>query len=177
MIVMGIDASTTSTGWSIFKDKELVDYGCIKPLGDDWRERLIDEGPELKKIVEKYHPEIVYMEDVPLKGKILKTLVILGAVQGFLYGVFSSLHVKIEFLLPSKWRSDIGLFDGTKDGTKRDIMKEKAIEKANKLFGLKLKYVSPKSLKNEDDTAEAILIAYSQIVKHNVRNLRRPKSQ
>lgn len=31
MVVCGIDASTKSTGWSIFDGKELTAYGVIKP--------------------------------------------------------------------------------------------------------------------------------------------------
>ena len=33
----------------------------------------------------------------------------------------------------------------------------------NKKFGLNLLWVAPKSKRNEDDVAEAILIAYSQV--------------
>lgn len=165
MIVMGIDASTTCTGWSIFDGKDLIDYGCIKPLGDDWRERMVAEGPEIIALIKKYNPEKIYMEDVPLEGKFSKTMVVLGAVQGFIYGIASSLNVPIVFLLPTQWRSDIKMFNGTRDGMKRDAMKEKAVKMANALFHLELDWIKPKSKKNQDDIAEAILIAYSQINK------------
>ena len=167
MIIMGIDASTTSTGWAIFDDKELKAYGLIKPNGEDWRERIGNQSPQLVEIISKYKPEKIYMEDVPLKSKYPKVLVQLGAVQGFIYGVTASVHVPVVFLGPSEWRSPMGLFNGTREGTKRDELKKKSIEKANKLFGLDLLWVSPKSTKNEDDIADAVLIAYSQIkVKH-----------
>ena len=108
------------------------------------------------------------MEDVPLKSKFPKVLVQLGAVQGFIYGVTASVHVPVVFLGPSEWRSPMGLFDGTREGTKRDELKKKSIEKANKLFGLDLLWVSPKSTKNEDDIADSILVAYSQINKKHI---------
>ena len=66
----------------------------------------------------------------------------------------------IHFLLPSQWRSDMGLFDGSKAGTKRDAMKEKAVLTANEIFGLKLKWVKPKYKLNDDDVAEIILISW-----------------
>ena len=62
MIVMGIDASTTSTGWAIFDDKELKAYGLIKPDGEDWRERIVNQAPQLVEIISKYKPEKIYME-------------------------------------------------------------------------------------------------------------------
>ena len=113
------------------------------------------------------------MEDVPLKSKYPKVLVQLGAVQGFIYGVTASVHVPVVFLGRSEWRSPMGLFDGTREGTKRDELKRKSIEKANKLFGLDLLWVSPKSKFNQDDEADAILIAYSQAMKKGIGTKRK----
>ena len=45
----------------------------------------------------------------------------------------------------------------------KDALKKAAVDKANNLFNLQLSWVKPKSKKNDDDIAEAILIAYSQI--------------
>lgn len=166
MVYCGIDASTTAVGWSIFNGTDLIDYGCFRPNGDDWRDRTQQIAPFIKRLLEKYHVDKVILEDVPLMGKRgNKTLVILGAVQGMLLGVTSSMNIPTEFILPSSWRSPIGLFDGTKAGTRRDEMKRKSIEKANEQFGLELKWVSPCSKKNDDDISDAILVAYSQINK------------
>ena len=81
-VILGLDASSASTGFSIFDNKGLAAYGIIKPEGNDWRERLVHQAPQLKEIIEKYHPTQIIMEDVPLNGKGgLKILVVLGAVQ------------------------------------------------------------------------------------------------
>lgn len=173
MITMGVDASTRSTGYSIFKNKELIDYGVIKPEGEDWRERIVNQAPELVKILAKYHPDKIYMEDVPLKAQNPKVLVQLGAVQGFFYGLAASLNIPIKFLIPSEWRSHMGLFDGTKAGTKRAEMKRKSVDKANQLFGLNLIWKSPSSKFNDDDVSDAILVAYSQI---KVQHIGQPNS-
>ena len=68
----------------------------------------------------------------------------------------------------------MGLFDGTKEGTKRTEMKRKSIEKVNELFGLGLVWKSPSSVRNQDDIADAVLVAYSQI---KVRHIGRPNSR
>lgn len=164
MITIGLDCSTKSSGWAIFDDDKLIDYGVIKSIMTDWRERLFHQGLMLGKVLDKYKPEKVFMEDVPLyhKGG-TKTLMMLGAVQGLVYGVVASRNIEIQFLQPASWRSPIGLFDGTKQGTHRDEMKKKSVEKANKLFGLELIYKSPSSKFNEDDISDAILVAYSQV--------------
>ena len=181
-VFMGIDASSSCTGVSVFINNELVYYEAIKPEGNNWRDRLFHEGPALSQIIQKYKPDKIYMEDVPLKASGgLKTLVILGGVQGFIYGVAASNNVPIEFVSPTSWRSMIGLFDGTKEGKKREVLKQKAIEKANDYFGLNLRWVSPSSKKNEDDIAEAILICAAMLgiitKKRKFGSNRKPKSQ
>lgn len=161
---MGIDASTTCTGVSIFEDNCLVYYTAIKPKGQDWRERLLQEGNPLSEIIEKFSPCKIYMEDVPLNPRGgVSTASKLGAVQGFIYGVASAHKVPIEFVLPTTWRSKIGMFDGTVEGKKREILKEKAVKMANNVFGLELLWVSSNSKKNEDDIAEAILICAAML--------------
>ena len=162
MIIMGIDASTTATGYSIFKDGKLTAYGCIKPKGEDWRERVMSESNTLRQVIDKFHPDKIYTEDVPLK-KGVSTLMKLSAVQGCILTIASLYQIEIEFLLPANWRSPLNLFDGTREGTHREVLKEKAIQMANNEFGLKLIWAGGKSKKSEDDIAEAILIAYSQI--------------
>lgn len=162
MISMGIDASTTSTGWSIFNGDKLIASGTIKPKGNEWRERVINEWDYYCKIVEKYSPEIIYMEDVPLKSG-NQTLLKLGAVQGVILALSAQYHIKVEYLLPSDWRRPLDLYDGTREGTHREVLKKKAIEMVNKVFDKSLLWVAPKSKRNEDDEAEAILVAYSQV--------------
>lgn len=164
-VILGLDASSASTGFSIFDNKGLAAYGIIKPDGNDWRERLVHQAPQLKEIIEKYHPTQIIMEDVPLNGKGgLKILVVLGAVQGMILGLASSYGIPIKFVTPNEWRSKVGLFTGNRDDTKRDEMKKKSVEFVNQEFGLKLKWISKSSKFNEDDISDSILIAYSQIL-------------
>lgn len=164
-IYCGLDCSTTATGWSIFQDKNLVAHGTIKPKSsDEWRDRIRQEWGALEDIVTTYNPEKIFIEDVPLKdGKL--TLVKLGAMQGLILALSAKYNIQMEFLLPSDWRQPLGLYDGTREGTHRDVLKKKAINMANEKFGLDLLWVAPKSKKNMDDEAEAILICYSQLKK------------
>ena len=175
MIVIGIDGSTSSSGWAVFESEECkrIDSGRIQPKGEDWREKIQEEWFMFVQIFEKYRPQKIYIEDVPMKdGK--PTILKLGAVQGMAICLAAQYGTEIQFLLPSEWRSGLSLYDGTRQGTHREVLKRKAVETANKLFGLELLWVKEKSKKNEDDEAEAILIAYSQIKK---RKFGRPKSQ
>lgn len=164
MITMGLDLSTKSTGYAIFDNTTLLNYGVIQTSHADWRERLVAQGAKLTEIIELYCPEKIYIEDVPLnlKGG-AKILVMLGAMQGLVYGLGASKNIDMCFIQPSEWRSPIGLYDGTKKGKKRNELKQKSVEKANELFGLNLIYKSPSSKFNCDDISDAILLCYSQV--------------
>ena len=175
MIVMGLDGSTTSSGWAIFESEgcKRIASGRIQPKGINWRDKIKQEWDMLNQLVETYNPQKIYMEDVPMKdGK--STILKLGAVQGMAICLASQYDVEIDFLLPNEWRSVLNLYDGTRQGTHREVLKRKAVETANKLFSLNLQWVKEKSKKNEDDEAEALLIAYSQI---KPRKFGKPKSQ
>ena len=175
MIVMGIDGSTSSSGWAIFESEDCkrIDSGRLQPKGDIWRDKIEQEWTMFSQIFEQYHPQKIYMEDVPMKdGK--STILKLGAVQGMAICLAAQYDAEIQFLLPNEWRSVLNLYDGTRQGTHREVLKKKAVETANKLFGLNLLWVKEKSKKNEDDEAEALLIAYSQI---KPRKFGKPKSQ
>jgi hypothetical protein len=162
--IIGLDCSTSATGYSVFDRNGLIAYGVIKPKSKDWRERIEELSVKLSEIFMKYRPIRAYIEDVPLKpGN--STILKLGAVQGMVLAVCAQYNCRPNFLLPSDWRGELGLYDGTRQGTHRDVLKQKAVQTVNDEFGVKLKWVAPKSKLNEDDTAEAILIAYSQILK------------
>lgn len=162
MIYCGLDLSTSCSGYSIFEDNNLIAYGAIKPKGNDWRERIMDETMQLAALLRKYNPDKLYIEDVPKKpGN--NTLLKLGAVHGMILSLCAGFKLNLTFLLPNEWRRKIGLYDGTRNGLKREVLKEKAVRMVNDVFNLGLKWVKPNSKLNDDDIAEAILIAYSQI--------------
>jgi Holliday junction resolvasome RuvABC endonuclease subunit len=176
MIGIGLDASTTCIGYSIWENDKLIDYGKIKPTKNDlkWRDRVCNFIPQLHDIINKYKPTVVKIEDIPLINKQMITLVQLGCVQGMILGLFNSNDILVEFVNVNTWRKDVDLFDGTKKGKERDILKQHSIEKANKLFNLNLNCILTKSgnynaNKSDDDIADAILIYASTLDKYKIK--------
>lgn len=177
MVSISIDASTTCIGWSIFEEDDLINCGKLKPNDNslEWRERVQWFIPNLQEIINKYKPQKMYIEDVPLmKTKGMKTLVQLGCVQGSLIGLCGANDIEMEFITVSTWRKNIGLFDGTEKGKERDEMKVKSLQKANELFNLDLACVFTKSgnyngAKSDDDISDSILIYCSTRDKYKVQ--------
>ena len=168
--ILGLDMSTLSSGYSVFNcKKKLVDYGVWKQDKKVlWRDRCINMGNELSKLIDVCSPSLIYCEDTILNGELggnVQAIKMLSVLQGIVLGVSNVHGVEIKFLMPSAWRRDLGVYDGTREGTKRPMMKYKTIQVVNQIYGLELFYNLniPKSVKNQDDIGDAIGIAHSQL--------------
>lgn len=161
---MGIDASTKCTGYSIFKDKELISYGKIPSLEDDnWRLRVTYMVDELEKLINQYHVNTVVVE-TPIKTiKNVNTLQLLFTLNGAILGMT---HIKGINFIPIEvngWRKKLGLLkDIPRDAKdKKAILKERSVKMANDIYGLNLIWKSPSSKFNDDDISDAILLVNS----------------
>lgn len=170
-MTLGLDMSSKSSAYSIFDGEKLVEYALWKIPDDiiDWRERILWMGKQLNDCIRTHNIDKIYCEDVPLIMNNPQTLKILSALQGVIIGVVASNDLLVEFINVSKWRSDIGLFKGTRDKMGREEMKKSSIEYANETFGLKLIWKSPTSKFNMDDLSDAINVAWSQIHKKKTK--------
>ena len=74
-------------------------------------------------------------------------------------------NINFSFYAPSAWRSLIGLYDGTRNGMKRNVQKQRAIDKINSLYNLNFIYneVETKTKHTDDDKAEAICLGLAYI--------------
>lgn len=85
-IILGIDPGYARAGWSILEKSgqnlKLAKYGCIEtPKGMEHAERLKFLNSELEKIIKKYKPEILAIEDL-FFFKNLKTAIKVAEARG-----------------------------------------------------------------------------------------------
>lgn len=166
MEILGVDAATKKTGYGIINAETgaLVDYGLIKTSSDDVRDRMKEIYFKLKEIIQKNDIKVVVVEDIPVNNHSnLKTGKDLSILHGVILGVCFEQCLPWVVYAPSSWRSVVGTYDGTREGTKREIQKQVAVDKVNKLYNLNLHYFvrDTKENQSDDDKAEAILIARS----------------
>ena len=78
-------------------------------------------------------------------------------------------NIAYTFYVPSSWRSIIGTYDGTRQGMKRDIQKQKAVDKTNEIYNLGFVYskTETKTKHTDDDKAEAICLGLAYIKDNN----------
>lgn len=163
MVTLGLDMSSKKSGYSLFYDTKLIEYGLWESSEENWRDRIIFMANQLNNYIKKHNIDYIVVEDVPLNMANPQTLKILSALQGMILSVCVTNNKKIDFVPVSTWRSTLGLFNGTRKGTEREEMKKSSIEYANKAFDLRLIWKSKTSKYNQDDIADAINVAWSKI--------------
>ena len=134
MNVIGIDASTNKTGIAVFQDGKyvthtLIDLHKIK----DTSERIRAMGVELGKVIEKYSPDKVVIEEVAQQSNPL-TLKLLARIQGVIIGFCAAHNIETYIIEPSKWRSTLHFKIGA--GVKREELKAQAIKYVKDIYGL-----------------------------------------
>ena len=159
MIIMGIDGSTKSTGIAIFKDSQLIYSNYIAATSNDLISRINKMVDSLKEILQEYNEtEKIIMEEVlpdKAKGNIKthKALMWLqGAIAIMIHNKFPK--IQIEYIMPNSWRAQVGIHTGR--NVKRTELKAADIQFVKEHFNKNV----------NDDEADAILIAYSYIIKN-----------
>lgn len=157
MKILSLDLSTKSSGWAVFENDNLIDYGCITSSSTDLIKRIQIMTNGIKEILEKYEINKIIAEEVRPQGgfgagniQTHRALMWLQAAIAFmLYDNFKKLT--LYFIYPSSWRADCGIKQGR--GTKRESQKELDIQFVKEKFNIDV----------NDDIADAIGIGYAQV--------------
>ena len=89
MIILGIDPGLAATGWGVierFKIQnpkfKVLAYGCIKTdVKEPKAERLSEIHREIKKLIKKFQPDVVAIEEL-FFGANVKTAMMVGEARG-----------------------------------------------------------------------------------------------
>lgn len=147
--IAGIDASTMSTGVSIFEDGEYITHTLIDLHKEkDIMKRIPMMITKICRYLKEQKPDKVLMEETMLSSNTdtLKKLAYLaGGVMFYCYAH----NIEFELALPTVWRKTVGLQQSNK--VKREILKLESIQAVKQEYGLNVM----------DDEADAILIGRS----------------
>ena len=166
MIILAIDASTKSTGYAIFEDNVLKDYGCFTASSTDVINRIQKIIIQLSEVFNKYKIDKIILEEVRPetdddKTKNIQTHRVLMWLQGAIAFLAheKDKNIKIDYIYPSKWRKHCGIKTGR--GIKRESLKTKDIEFVQTQYHITV----------NDDIADAIGIGYGYIQQEKANNM------
>jgi len=120
--VLSLDLSALSTGWAVFKDDVLVNYGLIKVKPKEgYGKRLSIFEEALEGVFDKYEVDKVVIEDI-YRGPSIKTFKILSLFHGVAYKVCrQKALMEPELLKVTQIRKYLGLACGVKVKTKQQV--------------------------------------------------------
>lgn len=144
MRILAIDQSTKISGFSLWKNNELVNYGIITSNLEEKNaiERMKQMYDEIKKLIKKTKPDFIVFENVQFQNS-YETFQTLSQMQGVLMAYLFELNLGFQIIEPSSWRS----FSKIK-GRKRIEQKQNAINFVKEKF----------QIETSEDACEAILI-------------------
>lgn len=110
MNVLCLDMSTKATGYALFVDEKLCNYGVIRDESKCVQTRFLTMHKMIEEQIELALVEWIIVEDVPISAKSnLKTGKDLCVLQGILLSLAFSHNVNVELLKPTEWREKIGI--------------------------------------------------------------------
>lgn len=151
MVTLGLDLSSKSSGWSIFKDGNLYSYGCITASSQNLYKRIDKMIAELDKILATNKIDFVYIEDV-IPSDVHENQAVFKALtylQGFVLHLLNKYNLQHKFFLANEWRKACGIHTGR--GIKRESLKPKDIKFVETQYDIHV----------NDDVADAICINFA----------------
>ena len=150
-VILSLDPSTKSTGWAIFTDGSLIEYGVITAGSTNLFHRIDKMIEEINNIIVKYNPAEVALEDV-IPDDVKHNQSVFSALkylQGYILHTLDDHKIEYKFYTASEWRSKCGIKTGA--GVKRGSLKPKDIAFVKKYYNKEV----------NDDIADAICIGYA----------------
>ncbi len=151
-IILGIDPGLADLGWGIISDINdkltLLDYASIKTKSHtDLIDRLVIIYDELKKVIQKYQPTDVAIEEL-FFGKNAKTAMMVGEARGVVMLLFAQYNYQPVEFKPSEVKIAL---TGYGNADKKQV--QTMVQRILKL----------KTIPKPDDAADALAVALTLI--------------
>jgi len=163
MIILGIDPGNATTGFGILKktgkDLKVMDYGCIETMpGFCEGDRLKIINKELNKLIKRYQPEIMAVENL-FFFKNLKTVMPVSQAKGVILFTAAKKRIPVVEFTPLQVKMAItGYGKAEKKQIQRMIKTMLCLEEKPK-----------DKAKRKDDATDALGIALCYILKSQVK--------
>lgn len=136
MRILALDQASRVSGFAIFEDGKLINYGVFKTTEDEMPKRLLTIRNKIYKLIIDNNIDKVYFEDIQLQKTVLNnvsTFKALSEVIGVISESCEEWGIPAESVHATTWKASIGI--PTRE--KRPIQKKLAKEYALKAYGVK----------------------------------------
>ena len=150
---LALDQSSRITGYAVFENAKLIDYGKFSVNDEDIGVRLMKIRQEVEHLIKQHEVEEVIFEDIQLQGNVannVQTFKALAEVFGVIYELVTELNLPNTAILASSWKSTLQVKGRTRPEQKRNA--QALIEKTF-------------NIKPTQDECDAICIGLHHILK------------
>jgi len=151
--VLALDDSTTTTGWAIFDDKDLIAYGEYNAPSLELIDRIMTVEDWLISMINNWNPNIIALEDIQMQ-KNVQLFKALAKLQGVLEICIKRKKIQYYIVHSQTWKAYCKII-----GKNRTDQKKSAQLIVSKLYKIKVskdesdaicigKYVAEKFIKN-----------------------------
>lgn len=104
--ILAIDQSTKITGYSIWEDKKLINYGIIEVDQNEKNpiERMCQMYFLIKNLIDEIEPEFVTIEGIQFQRN-YSTYSLLSQLQGLIFSILFERDMAFLLVEPTKWKS------------------------------------------------------------------------
>lgn len=127
--ILALDQSTKVSGWAIFYENQLQDYGHWTETDEDISIRIHGLCQKVQEKIEAEDIDFIIIENIQLESKNknnplvnVATFQKLAWVQGALMELCNEMYVPFTLLYPSEWRKACNFLKG--NDTSRDSQKK-----------------------------------------------------
>lgn len=112
--LLALDQSSRITGWAVFDNGKLVNYGKFNAevVGVNIGDRLEFIRNKIRKLIEDNQIDEVIMEDIQMQGNVVnnvQTFKILAEVFGVISELLVEMKIPQSAVLASSWKSALGI--------------------------------------------------------------------
>ena len=108
--ILALDQASRQSGYSIFKDNELIKFGTIKLEDENVGARLVQLRQSIKFLIAENQIDYVVFEDIQMQtsvGNNVKTFKVLANVFGVILELCEELKIKYDIVSSNTWKSTL----------------------------------------------------------------------
>ena len=121
--LLAIDQASVTSGYAIFKDGKLVDYGKFTFNDDVIAERLVKIRAKVLELIAEHDIDEVAFEDIQMQGNVannVQTFKVLSEVFGVISETLQEKKMKYTVVMSGTWKSTLGIQGRTRPDQKRN---------------------------------------------------------
>jgi Holliday junction resolvasome RuvABC endonuclease subunit len=121
--LLALDQASVTSGYAVFKNGNLVDYGKFTFNDDVIAERLVKIRAKVIELIEEHDIDEVAFEDIQMQGNVtnnVQTFKVLSEVFGVVSEVLQEKKMKYTVVMSGTWKSTLGIKGRTRPEQKRN---------------------------------------------------------